>query len=297
MIFNRFTLQSRLTAVALVVVLGAAGGLGAGCSADKEGRQTLRFGVGPLLPTTTDTETAWRPFFSWLAKELDVDFELQATTDWAGISVAMQNDQIDLAWMGPFGYVLANHGAGAEAIATAKYDEKPFYHAIVVAPANSTVARWPDDAKGKSISFADVASTSGWLVPTHFLHQRGIDPKTYFKYSEGATHAANEVAVTNGKVDLATDFDRNRNAMIEAGTIKADASKIVWQSEPLPNDAIAVAKTFDVELAGKIRALLTKLTPEQAGEILPKHYTGFVAAGPDTYKPIQDAAVALKVLK
>ena len=283
-------------ALLLGVVLGATGALGAGCSDDKDGRLTLRFGVGPLLATPTDTETAWRPFFSWLATELDVDFELQATSDWAGISVAMRNDQIDLAWMGPFGYVLANHGAGAEAIATAKYDEKPSYHAIVVAPADSAVTRWPDDAKGKSISFADVASTSGWLVPTHVLHQRGIDPKTYFKYSEGATHAANEVAVTNGKVDLATDFDRNRNAMIEAGTIKADASKIVWQSEPLPNDAIAVGKTFDAKLAGKIRALLTQLTPERAREILPKHYTGFVAASPATYQPIRDAALALNVL-
>lgn len=46
----------------------------------------------------------------------------------------------------------------------------------------------------------------------------------------GATHAANEIAVARGQVDMATDFDRNRNAMIEAEMIKRDAAKIIWTS-------------------------------------------------------------------
>jgi phosphonate transport system substrate-binding protein len=44
----------------------------------------------------------------------------------------------------------------------------------------------------------------------------------------GATHAANEIAVAPGQVDMATDFNRNRNAMIEAEMIKRDAAKIIW---------------------------------------------------------------------
>ncbi len=259
--------------------------------------QKLRIGVGPLLPTTEDTKKAWDPFFAWLAKELGVEYELTATTEWAGISVAMRNDQIDLAWMGPFGYVLANSEAQAKAIATAEYDEKPIYHAIVVSRPDLDIKRWPEDGKGKSISFTDTGSTSGWLIPTNWFRERGIDPKTYFEYSEGATHAANQVAVANGRVDLATDFDRNRNALIEAGTIKAKQSKIVWESDPLPNDAIAVNSGFDPKLEARVKEAILKLTPEQAAKILPKHYTGFVPATPETYAPIRDAARAVGVLK
>jgi len=47
------------------------------------------------------------------------------------------------------------------------------------------------------MSFADVGSTSGWLIPTNWFKSQGIDPKTYFQYTEGATHAANEIAVAN----------------------------------------------------------------------------------------------------
>jgi len=268
----------------------------AGSSAGGES-QTLQIGIGPLLPTPGDTTKAWEPFFAWLCGELGVDYELTATTDWAGISVAMRNDQIDLAWMGPFGYVLANTEAGAKAIATAKYDEKPVYHAIVVSRPDLDIERWPEDGKGKSISFTDTGSTSGWLIPTNWFRERGIDPKSYFEYSEGATHAANQVAVANGRVDLATDFDRNRNALIEAGTIKPEQSKIVWESEPLPNDAIAVRRGFDPKLEARITEAILKLTPEEAAKILPNHYTGFVPATPETYTPIRDAAVAVGVLK
>jgi ABC-type phosphate/phosphonate transport system substrate-binding protein len=68
-----------------------------------------------------------------------------------------------------------------------------------------------------SISFADVGSTSGWLIATYWFKSQGIDPKTFFNYRDGASHPANELAVVNGQVDLATDYDRNRSSMIETG--------------------------------------------------------------------------------
>src|SRR5438128_1912695 len=206
---------------------------------DKSG--TLRFGVGPLQPTPTETKKAYEPFFVYLAKQLNRDFDLIATTDWAGISVALANKQVDLAWMGPAGYVLPNDDAGGRAIATANDDGKPISHAIRVCKPG-LVKSWPEGAKGKRVSFADVGSTSGWLIPTSWFRRKGVDPKQYFNYSDGATHAANEVAVASGQVDCATDFDRNRNAMVEGGRIERNATEVVWTSDPLPNDAIAVPK-------------------------------------------------------
>ncbi|MGI8807141.1 MAG: phosphate/phosphite/phosphonate ABC transporter substrate-binding protein [Acidimicrobiales bacterium] len=257
----------------------------------------LRFGVGPLLATPGDTKAAYDPFFSWLAGQLGTKHELTAADSWGGISVALGANQLDLAWMGPFGYVLANARTGAQAIATAKYDDKPVYHAIVVGRPELTVNTWPDDAKGRSISFAEASSTSGWLIPTFWFKQRGLDPKSYFKYTEGSSHPANELAVATGQVDFATDYDRNRTAMIESGKLKATDTKVVWTSDPLPNDAIGVRKGFDAQLATRIQDLLVGLTPEQAKEILPNHYTGFIAATNDSYKTIRDAAVSLDALK
>jgi phosphonate transport system substrate-binding protein len=256
----------------------------------------LRFGVGPLQPTPSETKKAYEPFFAYLAKELGRDFDLTATTDWAGISVALANKQVDLAWMGPWGYVLANDDSAARAIATAKYDGKPIYHAIVVCKPG-LVTSWPDGAKGKRVSFADVGSTSGWLIPTSWFKRRGADPKQLFNYSDGATHAANEISVASGQVDCATDFDRNRNAMIEGGKLQKNATEVVWTSEPLPNDAIAVPRDFDPALADRIQKLLVGISEAQAKTILPTRYTGFVAATHESYRMIEDAGVLVGRLK
>jgi len=257
----------------------------------------IRFGVGPLQPTPAETTKAFEPFFAYVAKKLNREFDLVATTDWAGISVALANEQVDVAWMGPWGYVLANADSGVTAIATAKYDGKPIYHAIVVCTPGHAIKTWPQDGKGKRVSFADVGSTSGWLIPTAWFKTRGIDPKTYFAYSDGATHAANEMSVASGQVDCATDFDRNRNAMMESGKLDKAATEVVWVSDPLPNDAIAVRKGFDPALAKRLQEILLGITEAEAKTILPNHYTGFVAATHQNYKMIEDAGVLVGRIK
>jgi phosphonate transport system substrate-binding protein len=289
---NELTLISRPRLAGILAI-----GLAATFAQEVRAADKLRFAVGPLQPTPTETKKAYDLFFEYLAEQLGADYTLEATTDWAGIAVALSSGQVDVAWMGPWGYVIAHHQGAGDAIATAKYDGKPVYHAIVIARPDLKIEKWPDDAKGLTISFADVGSTSGWLIPTFWFRSHNLDPKTYFQYHEGATHAANEIAVANGQSDLATDFDRNRTAMIESGAISPQATKIVWTSDDLPNDAIAVRTGFDPGMAKKVQDILVAITDTQAKDILPKHYTGFVAASDANYRVIEDAGKAVGALK
>jgi phosphonate transport system substrate-binding protein len=258
----------------------------------------LRFGVGPLLPTSEDTKKAYLPIFAHLAKELGAGFDLVSTTDWAGMAVAMGSGQLDVAWMGPWGYVIANNATGCQAVATVKYDDKPLYYAIIIARPDLQLAKFPDDTKGRSISFADVGSTSGWLIPTYYSKAIWkIDPKTFWAYSEGATHAANEIAVGAGQVDMATDFDRNRNAMIASGRVKPDSNKIIWTSDPLPNDAIAIPADASKDFAAHVQGILTAISADQAKLLLPARYTGFVPSTHVAYESIEKAGLAVGKIK
>ena len=200
--------------------------------------------------------------------------------------------------MGPWGYIIANNSTGCTALATAKYDEKPVYYAVIIGKPGLKVNKFPDDTKGWSMSFADVGSTSGWLIPTWYAKEVWkIDPKTFWKYSEGATHAANEMAVQAGQSDMATDFDRNRNAMIESGRVKADSNKILWTSAPLPNDAIVVPKNTPPAFTAQVQKILAAITVEQAKTLLPPHYTGFVKADHSAYVSIEKAGIAVGKIK
>jgi phosphonate transport system substrate-binding protein len=259
----------------------------------------LRCAVGPFLPSPEDTRKAYTPFFDFAARAVGAPgFDLAVTTDWAGLAVAMGSGNLDVAWMGPWGYVLANAASNCQAIATVKYDAKPTYQAIIIARPELKIAKFPDDSRGMSISFADVGSTSGWLVPHYYAKEVWrIDPRTFWKYSEGASHPANEIAVQAGQVDLATDFDRNRNAMIDSGRIKPESTRVVWQSDPLPNDALAVSRDLPAAQAQALQKAVVAMTAAQAVESMPKRYTGWVEASHQSYALIENAGRVLGRLK
>ena len=274
-------------------ILLAAPTLALGARAARAADAPVRFAVGPFQPTAGDTRRAYEPFFNYLGAQLGRPIELTVTTDWAGIAVALANGQVDCAWMGPWGYVLAKDRAGAEALAVVDYQGKPTYYAVIIAQPGLKLDNFPEDAKGMSISFADTGSTSGWLIPSYWFKTQNIDPKTYFNYRDGVSHPANDIAVASGQVDLATEYPRHLDAMIAAGRIKADQVKVVWKSEPLPNDALAVRRDLDPALKAAILDAVLKLTPEQAGAILPPNYTGWERATPETYELIEKAGRAL----
>lgn len=95
---RRATLGATATAtVAALAACGAATTPTPGKSGGVTAPSKLRFGVGPLQPTAEDSKKTYEPFFKYLADALGTQFDLVATTDWAGISVALANEQVDLA--------------------------------------------------------------------------------------------------------------------------------------------------------------------------------------------------------
>jgi phosphonate transport system substrate-binding protein len=125
---------------------------------------------------------------------------------------------------------------------------------------------------------------------------QGITPEKYFSKVINTSHQAIETQVTQGVLDAGADYNRNRNAMIEQGLIKAEDSKIIWTSAPLPNDAFAVSHELakDKALVATIQAALGGVGEalKTQPKLLPPHYTGFASTDNAFYKPIRDAGLA-----
>jgi len=153
--------------------------------------KVLRVGLGPQQPTQEETYRVWEPIYQRIAAAIDADLRLDVANDWAGIATALANEQIDVAQMGPWGYVLAAVKGEAKPINVMLVDGKPIYRAIIVARPDLGLESFPEDARGMSMQMLDTGSTSGWLVPTHWLRSQGIDPQNFFgRYAEGASAAA-----------------------------------------------------------------------------------------------------------
>jgi phosphonate transport system substrate-binding protein len=255
----------------------------------------LKLGVGLFQPDREKNDATYRPLANYLSAKLNRPVELRTVDSWEGLAKSLANGETDLALMGPWGYVLANHQAGAQVISTILYDGKPEYFAIMITHPNSGINS-PADLKGRTFAFGDKGSTSGYLIPLHYLMTQGITPEGYFSKVVHTSHQAIETQVTQGVLDAGADYNRNRNAMIEQGLIKPELSKIIWTSAPLPNDAFAVSKALsgDTALIKQLQSALNgvgealKIQPN----LLPAHYTGFVSRDNAFYKPIRDAGLA-----
>ncbi len=264
-----------------------------------QSQRPLEFGVGLFQPDKEKNDATYKPLADYLTKKLGRPVKLRTVDTWEGLAKSLASSETDLALMGPWGYVLANNQAGAEAVATILYDGKPEYFAIMVTSPNSGINRI-EDLKGKTFAFGDKGSTSGYLIPSHEFFKRGLDIDKYFSKVIYTKHQAIETQVTRGELDAGADYNRNRDAMIEQGLIKAADSKIIWTSAPLPNDAFAVSaelakdKAFTAKLVKALEDIGAELKTQP--NLLPNHYTGFVAKDNRYYAPIRDAGLATGIL-
>lgn len=260
----------------------------------------LTFGVGMFQPDREKNDATYRPLAQHLAERLGRPVVLRTVDSWEGLAKSLANGETDIALMGPWGYVLANHFSAAQAVATILYQGKPEYFAIMITHPESGLQSLDDlvgpKGKGRSFAFGDKGSTSGYLIPVHAFMQRGIDPERHFGRVLHTKHQAIQTQVTAGQIDAGADFNRNRQTMIEQGLIRAERSRVIWQSPPLPNDAVAVSAALhrDTALVQRLQAALTEVGPLLATrpQLLPTHYTGFVVSDNRVYKPIRDAGLA-----
>lgn len=257
-------------AAVLVTVAGCAGAGQQGVASTQggEGQMPETLVVG-LIPSENNQEMLrqFDPMIKYLEKKLGTKVKAYTATDYSGIIEAMRSDKVDVALFGPLSYVLASEVAGAESIAVAfkKEGEEPTYRSLIVTQANSDI-KSVKDLKGKTFSFVDPASTSGYLYARKMLIDGGIDPDKDLAGSRFAGgHDASLLAVQNGSVNAGAVWDGQYEKMVKAGAVSEDKVRIVTRSEPIPKDPVAVRKNLPPEVKQRIKDAFLTMTPQELG--------------------------------
>ncbi|MBC8495908.1 phosphonate ABC transporter substrate-binding protein [Candidatus Woesearchaeota archaeon] len=230
--------------------------------------QVLRMG---LIPADDAEEIirAYEPVKEYLSEALGIPVEIQVTSDYTAAIEAMRGEHIDMAWFGPFSYIIASNVAGAEAIVNGVKEStgSATYKSIIVAGV-STGIETVEDLRGKSFAFVDPASTSGNLIPRKMLIENGIDPDNDFSTSYYAgTHNAVLYAIANGKVDAGATGDNVYQRMVDAGEIDPEANVIIYESEPIPGSPIAVRGNLPEELKKAIQDALLNMDQQTIHQV------------------------------
>ena len=157
------------------------------------------------IPEEAATEQVrkFAPIASYLEKRLGMKVEFTPVSDYPAAVEALVNKKVDLAWLGGFTYVQAQIRSGGKIVPIAQRVEDTNFQSVFIAKTASGIKSLAD-LKGKQISFGSQSSTSGHLMPRHYLLQAGIDPEKDFKrVAYSGAHDATIASVVSGKVQAA----------------------------------------------------------------------------------------------
>jgi phosphonate transport system substrate-binding protein len=247
---------------------------------------------------------AFEPARQFLERELGVEIEMFKATSYGAVIEAMRADKVDIAFYGPFSFVLAAERAGARAIVAGACADGHLdvYHSIMITHRDSGLGSI-DDVKARAgeltISFVDPASTSGHLIPRGFMEAIGIDVDTHFKeiiFAGG--HDASILAVGVQKVDFGATWEGPFERAIEAGLIRPEDVLVIWRSDPIPTSPIAVRGDLDEALIRRIQQAFLDM-PQKAPDTFAQleavwhENVGYVAVTCADYEFIRQVAIGL----
>jgi phosphonate transport system substrate-binding protein len=274
----------------LVSLLLALGGGLAAC-AREEPPLTLVF--TPSRDPTALKE-AGDAFARTLTQVSGVPVRALVASDYAGVIEALRSRRVDLAFVHPVGYVLANRQAGCQILVRDVWQGKTAYTARFYVRKDRGIQR-VEDLRGRTVAFVDPASSSGYIYPMVLLMKQGLvrdrDPKSFFKEALFAgTHEAALQAVLHGRVDAAASFDKAPELHLKDPALVAQLGW-VGETPEIPEAGICARPGVPAEALAKLkRALLAIKAPEYAA-VLKEIYgiDGFIEASDADYQPVRDA--------
>jgi phosphonate transport system substrate-binding protein len=275
--------MSAVRAIGLSALAVAALGWLTGCSTKSDASERTRSGRPTILRYVHAPSGIEEPMEqtlrldrlkAYLAERLKVDVELYKTTGGYGATIeAMRAKKIDVATLGPFGYLIASEKAGAEVVVVRGTKETPegAYSGAIAVRKDSpiqTIDELIARSRELTFSYVDPDSTSGFLVERAFFQSRGLNPDTAFKKTLfSMNHVASAMTLIAGKVDAAAMMETlPSRVLVKRHLIQPGDIRILWVSPRLPSSPIAVRRDLPAAFKEEIRQALLDI-PTRAPDL------------------------------
>lgn len=262
-------------------------------SAQTRDPSRLRVALLPDENASTLIQNA-QPLKTYLEKALKKDIELVVTTDYSSMIEAMRFGRIEVAYFGPFSYVLAKSRAPEiEAFAVGVERGSASYQSILIATAGGPVKTLAD-VRGRPFGFGDQASTSSHLAPrAHLLRKANLEGDKDYKVVHLGTHDAVARAVQAGQIPAGALSEPIFRTLIERKVI--DPAKVVRLdvTADIPNYPITMQGNLAPQLKQAIRDAFLNMKDKEVLRAF--RVEAFAAASDKSYDVLRETAQILKM--
>jgi phosphonate transport system substrate-binding protein len=273
-------------------------------SADSEPKEEPKkevFNIGAIPDqNAADLNRSMEEMAKYLSEETGLDVRYVPSVDYAALVTGFERNEIQLAWFGGLTGVQArNVVPEAEAIAQRPRDQE--FHSVFIKQKGLEVNAL-EDLKGMSFTFGSESSTSGHLMPRHFMMEAGIDAdkdlngKPNYSGSHDTTYKLVESgAFQTGALNVAV-----WESAVKEG--KVDVNKVeVFYTTPAYYDYNWTINKVDEKYGEgtkeKVLEALLAMTPDQHAILDIFQTEGFIETNNDNYAAIEAVAKQLGIIK
>lgn len=126
--------------------------------------------------------------------------EVTDVPDYLSVVEAIRADHVDMGIMSGFPSALAVNTGEVDALLAWEGSEDPVSTCVVL---NDSPVQELTDLESKTVAFADQASSSGYFMPVHMLHEAGLEQGTDYEAIFAGGHEGSFAALEQGQVDAA----------------------------------------------------------------------------------------------
>ena len=281
--------------VVLLAVLICQGGIGLPVAA----QPTLKVGAIP-----DQNPERLNRLYGQLADELSDRLKVKVryvpVSNYPAAVSAFRTGGLDLVWFGGLTGVQARlQTPGAQVLAQRDIDAR--FRSVFIANTSSGLQTISSingltSLRGKRFSFGSESSTSGRLMPQHFLAQAGVTPSQFSGGRAGfsGSHDATIAVVQSGAYEVGALNEQVWTSALKDGRVNSEKVRVIWRTPEYVDYHWVVRPNLDQRFGMGFTTRLQKAilgiqptTPRQITILELFAAKRFIAAEASQYKPIE----------
>lgn len=238
----------------------------------------------------------------YLSEQLDVDVRYIPVKSYAAAVSAFRNNQVQLAWFGGLSGVQARALVpGSEAIAQGEEDTQFVTYFIAhkstgIEPAEEL----PEAIKGKTFTFGSKGSTSGRLMPEHYIREKfdAAPEEVFSRVGFSGNHSRTIRLVEAGTYEVGAVNYAVWESEVEEGTVDTDAVSVIWETPPYQDYQWTIRgdvnERFGDGFKEKVQQALINMDDPELLNKFPR--SAFIPASNEDYESIRDTAEKIGII-
>ena len=237
----------------------------------------------------------------YLSQELGLTVKYVPTVNYAATVTSFNRGDIQMAWFGGLTGVQARLASpGSLALAQRPRDTEFHSKFIVKSGLDVTIL---EDLNGLTFTFGSESSTSGHLMPRHFLLEAGVDPETDFDGNANfsGSHDKTWALVESGAFQAGVLNDAVWDEAVEEGRVDVSRARVFFVTPSYFDYNWTARGDLDAEFGDgftlRVQNALVSLDGSDQDVLDLFSTDSFIESQNENYQAIQDVAKSLGIIQ